>query len=54
MDGKVAQHRRRRKTCQFALTLWRKLTRFLEYLELEPSSNLAENSIRPVALGRKN
>ena len=31
-----------------------KLTRFLEYPELELSTNLAENSIRPVALGRKN
>jgi transposase IS66 family protein len=28
--------------------------RFLEYPELELSTNLAENSIRPVALGRKN
>jgi len=43
-----------RKACQYALTLWRKLTRFLEYPELELSNNLAENSMRPVALGRKN
>jgi transposase len=42
------------KACQYALTLWRKLTRFLEYSELELSNNLAENSICPVALGRKN
>jgi hypothetical protein len=28
--------------------------RFLEYPELELSNNLAENSMRPVALGRKN
>jgi hypothetical protein len=34
--------------------LWTKLTRFLEYPQLELSNNLAENSIRPVALGRKN
>jgi len=40
--------------CQYALTLWRKLTLFLEYPELELSNNLAENSMRPVALGRKN
>jgi hypothetical protein len=39
------------KACQYALTLWRKLTRFLEYPELELSNNLAENSMRPVALG---
>jgi transposase len=42
------------KACQYALTLWRNLTRFLEYPELELSNNLAENSMRPVALGRKN
>ena len=42
------------KACQYALALWKKLTRFLEYPELELSNNLAENSMRPVALGRKN
>ncbi len=42
------------KACQYGLTLWRKLTRFLEYPELELSNNLSENSMRPVALGRKN
>jgi hypothetical protein len=42
------------KACQYANTLWRKLTRFLEYPELELSTNLAENSMRPVALGRRN
>ena len=34
------------KACQYALTLWKKLTRFLEYPELELSNNLAENSMR--------
>jgi len=42
------------KACNYTLTLWEKLTRFLEYPELELSNNLAENSMRPVALGRKN
>jgi transposase len=42
------------KACIYTLTLWKKLTRFLEYPELELSNNLAENSMRPVALGRKN
>ena len=28
--------------------------RFLEYPELELSNNLADNSVRPVAVGRKN
>jgi transposase len=42
------------KACNYALTLWQKLTRFQEHPELELSNNLAENSMRPVALGRKN
>ena len=42
------------KACNYALNLWDRLTRFLEYPELELSNNLAENSMRPVALGRKN
>ena len=31
-----------------------KLTRFLKYPELELSTNLAENSMRPVAIGGSN
>ena len=42
------------KACHYALALWRKLTRFLEHPELELSNNLAENSMLPVAVGRKN
>jgi hypothetical protein len=42
------------KACHYILSLWGRLTRFLEYPELELSNNLAENSMRPVALGRKN
>lgn len=42
------------KACQYTLTLWPKLIRFLEYPELELSNNIAENSMRPVAVGRKN
>ena len=38
----------------YTLTLWKRLERFLDYPELELSNNLAENSMRPVALGRKN
>ena len=37
------------KACNYTLPL----TRFLEYPELELSDNLAENSMRPVALGRR-
>lgn len=42
------------KACNYTFTLWEKLTCFLEYPELELSNNLAENSMRPVAIGRKN
>jgi transposase len=42
------------KACNYTFTLWEKLTRFLQYPELELSNNVAENSMRPVAVGRKN
>lgn len=42
------------KAVHYTLSQWKKLTRFLEHAELELSNNLAENSMRPVALGRKN
>ncbi len=42
------------KACRYTLTLWQNLTRFLEYPELELSNNRAENSMRPIAVGRKN
>ena len=42
------------KAANYTLGFWPKLTRFLDYPELELSNNLAENSMRPVALGRKN
>jgi transposase len=42
------------KGVNYTLSLWQKLTRFLDHAEIELSSNLAENSMRPVVLGRKN
>jgi transposase len=42
------------KACNYTLTLWNRLTRFLDHPILELSTNGAENAIRPVALGRKN
>ena len=42
------------EACTYTIKLWKKLTCFLEYPELELSNNLAENSMRGVALGRKN
>jgi hypothetical protein len=38
------------KGCNYTLTLWSRLTRFLDCPQLELSNNLAENAIRPVAL----
>jgi transposase len=40
--------------CVVPLTLWTRLSRFLEHSQLELSNNLAENAMRPVALGRCN
>ena len=42
------------KACKYALGRWTALSRFLIYGQLELSTNLAENAIRPIALGRKN
>ncbi len=38
----------------YTLSLWARLRRVLDYPELELSNNLAENSMRGIALGRKN
>ena len=38
----------------YTLTLWTRLTHFLEHPDLELSNNLAENAMRPLALGRRN
>ena len=38
----------------YTLNQWPLLRRCFDYAEVELSNNLAENSMRPVALGRKN
>jgi transposase len=38
----------------YTLNMWPKLRRCFEYGHVELSNNMAENSMRPVALGRKN
>ncbi len=38
----------------YTLNMWDKLRRCFDYGEVELSNNVAENSMRPVALGRKN
>jgi transposase len=42
------------KAASYTLTLWHKLSCFLDHPELELSTNLAENSMRPLVIGRKN
>jgi hypothetical protein len=42
------------KAVAYALGLWPRLKIFLQYPEVELSTNLAENSMRGVAIGRKN
>jgi hypothetical protein len=42
------------KAVAYTLSMWAKLERCFQYADVELSNNLAENSIRPIALGRKN
>ena len=42
------------KAVAYVLGLWPRLENFLQYPEVELSNNLAENSMRGVAIGRKN
>lgn len=42
------------KACDYALRIWPRLEVFLEHGRVELDTNLAENAMRPVALGRKN
>ena len=50
----VLQGSKAAQVCKYTLPLWEKLIRFLDHPRLELSNNLAENSMRPVALGRSN
>ena len=42
------------KAVAYTLNMWAELERCFQYEQVELSNNLAENSMRPVALGRKN
>jgi transposase len=42
------------QACSYTLAIWKRLIRFLDHPELELSTNLAENSMRPIAVGRAN
>jgi hypothetical protein len=42
------------KAINYTLKRWVELTRFLDHPVIELSTNWAENSMRPIAIGRKN
>jgi transposase len=42
------------KAVNYTLKRWAELTRFLDHPVIEMSTNWAENSMRPVAIGRRN
>lgn len=42
------------QAANYTLSLWSKLTQFLQHPELELSNNLAENAMRTVAIARRN
>ncbi len=42
------------KAISYTLTRWEKLTRFIEHPVIELSTNWAENSMRPISIGRRN
>jgi transposase len=42
------------KACSYALNQWQRVSRYLEYGQVEIDNNLCENGIRPLAVGRKN
>ena len=41
------------KAASYTLALWSRLTLFLEHPELKLSTSVAENSMRPIAVGGK-
>jgi transposase len=43
-----------RKAMNYTLNLWKRLNRYVDDGRVEIDNNLIENSIRPIALGRKN
>ena len=46
--------RTRAWVCNYTLRIWERLEVFLAHGQVEVDTNLAENAMRPVALGRKN
>ena len=54
VKGTVLPKSKLGEAVDYALGQWPRLLVFLEHAEIELSNNLAENSMRPVAVGRKN
>jgi transposase len=53
MQKKVLPKSATGQATNYTPSRWSKLSLFLKYPELELSTNLAENSMRPIAIGRK-
>lgn len=54
MESTVLPKSKAGEAVHYTLAVWSKLTLFLDHPVLELSTNLAENSMRPIAIGRKN
>jgi hypothetical protein len=54
LQNKVLPKSTAGKAANYTLSRWSGLTLFLKYPELELSTNFSENSMRGIAIGRKN
>ena len=54
VKGTVLPKSKLGEAVDYALGQWPRLLVFLDHAEIELSNNLAENSMRPIAVGRKN
>ena len=54
VKGTVLPKSKLGEAVDYALGQWPRMLVFLDHAEIELSNNLAENSMRPVAVGRKN
>jgi transposase len=54
MKGRVLPKSAEGKALSYTLTRWEKLTHFMQYPVVELSTNWAENSMRPISIGRRN
>ena len=54
MKGRVLPKSAEGKAVSYTLTRWKKLTHFMQYPVVELSTNWAENSMRPISIGRRN